>query len=349
MRSLDHRFSAIRARLDGALASTACLDTIAQRARELPDHWINQFGFECRLGDPDPALDFAVALMRREGVEALAALGSNHPGPEAEALRRLAEAWADPRSLLGAGVPVVWLEFDLAKSLGPTGVPSLFLGLGSRDTELETGLEGLLALRGAPLCPAVSASLSACFARLPPGTRVPFLGLLLSRPDAAIRVCVNRLPLDGVLPYLKALGWPGDSGRLRTLLDLALGPFDQVLLAFDLDAKGSLGERIGIECYAARTGWLSTRAFWSRTLDRLTDQGLCLPAKRDGVMAYGGFTRMDAAGAGLLPGRGPLLALMGTVNHLKLVLEPTGRVEAKAYLCVHDCAPAPPDEWGPEP
>jgi hypothetical protein len=103
------------------------------------------------------------------------------------------------------------------------------------------------------------------------------------------------------------------------------------VLAFDVDSRGDIPERMGFECYVQDP--LAGTEPWSGFLDLLQRHGLCLPCKQEGVQDFVGLTRCPDGAITPQAYR----ALVRTLNHVKLTLHPEGRLEAKAYLSVRKC------------
>lgn len=189
----------------------------------------------------------------------------------------------------------VWLEFDVRR--GATAIPSVFFW------PLASGaLERTLGALGCSI-----AGVRACLDALPSGAEVFQAGAMLSRPASPVRLCIRKL--DDVQSYLDSAGFPPapDLEWLR-----ACAPV--VLLNIDADRN----PRLGFECYAPR---------WRALLDALVARGACTPAKRDALLRVRGT---DPANLGFPRAS----AFQRRIHHVKVVLTPTGAIEAKAYIAV---------------
>ncbi|MGE0041726.1 MAG: hypothetical protein AB7H88_14840 [Vicinamibacterales bacterium] len=341
-------------KVEGLLSPGARRRIDEQIASRLPARLTGLYGFECRLWDPAPEGDFLVCAGRDAGEwPVLRALALDHAG---DGWRRLADflrgdgATAAPAH---SEITNMWLEFDVVEGPDPGGdlpPPSLFFG--SRQLEasevpasgdLPPGAAWLAqaigALRGVVPSPGQRRALARCLGALPPEGCLFQIGVMLSRPDAFVRVCASELAVDEIAPYLAAIGWPGDMAALAAMLD-RLGPLvDEVRI--DLDIDDDLRAPIGLECYIKAGPDLPSRmvAF----LQALIADGLCLPAKASGLLAWFGLTHER-----LYPDRWPpaLLAkkaLLGLaessvfhrwVHHVKIQLSPGAPPRAKGYLAV---------------
>jgi hypothetical protein len=346
--------------LDGTIPSSlvapASLAAIAATVRDLPSALTHHFGFECALGDAAPTADFALAINPQDGEDGL--LGSA-PLPAAyrahpvwDRLRQFSALWVEPASPLHGNLRNLCLEFDL-RDAGPSDVPvpSAFFAPWRGITRTDAVDQGLSAawvldsalrlLRGTPLPPAVVQAVSGCVRALPADAHIFQIGLMLARPVDAVRLCIRDLELADLPPYLARVGWPGPWNEA----DAALAPFATLATrtALHLDVGSAVYPRIGLECYVGPPSdgaWPpATTAF----LDALVDAGLCVPAKRDGLLAWPGEQRVSAADVPPLPSIADKARLMSRtastiygreVNHVKLNFTPGRPLEAKAYVGV---------------
>lgn len=358
MISLAEYLHPIRPDLAPGILSDRGLRAMTGLAALIPFAPIQEFGFECRLNDAVPRLDLGLSLGRPGGPELL---GDRHPWirfpsrwtrhPAWGGLSRFGRAWAGADALLEQTVRVVFLEFDLADGMGEPGVPSLFFNLepahpqpqAARDqVRVPTALRGLTALLERPAPPPQAGLVAACIAELPSVAKAAFLGLMLSRPDPTVRLCLSRLPEAAILPYLERIGWTGHRAGLAKLLALAGARADVFTLNLDLGPEGNLLPRAGIECFIRPWAWLASRGRWSDLVDTLRETGLCLAEKGDGVLAFGGLTpihdpRLWPPDLALGGPSHPRFGLARSINHLKITIEAQGGLEAKAYVSVRPC------------
>jgi hypothetical protein len=196
-------------------------------------------------------------------------------------------------------------------------------------------------LRGRVLPPAAARTVAGCVGALPAGAHVFQVGLMLARPVDAVRLCVRDLEVSELPGYLADVGWPGTWDEART----ALAPFAALATrtALHLDVGSEVYPRIGLECYLEApdgSDWSPTATAF---LDGLAGAGLCVPSKRDGLLAWPGEQRVPADGVALPPSVASRARLLGRaaftmycreMNHVKLNFTPGRPLEAKAYVGV---------------
>jgi hypothetical protein len=239
-----------------------------------------------------------------------------------------------------SAVSAVWLEFDLEGPPAILGPPLLCARLGRRldaDWLVSTLLP---ALRGGPLRPQQARLLRRMAARVPPGWRILYAFDLGARTATAVRIELFGLQPARLVESLEAAVSREVAGRIAGLWHLVDGA-DRYHLA--LDVADEVLPRIGSEC-----GWSGLphrERGWRRVLDRWVTAGLASAAKRDALLAWPGYDSVWSA-----PARWPERAvgrgghLVRCLSHLKLVSEPEGAPEAKAYLLFQHLLPPDQDE-----
>ncbi|HEY7062215.1 MAG TPA: hypothetical protein VII06_12115 [Chloroflexota bacterium] len=346
--------------LDGAipssLVSSASLAAIAATVRALPSELTHHFGFECALNDPAPTADFALSMTPEEGEQALLgreALPADYlTHPVWSRIRQFGALWAERGSPLNGHVRNLYLEFDLRDaSPSDVSVPSAFFAPYQGITRGQADDDGLSepwvldpaipVLRGAALPLPTARALMGCVAALPAGAFVFQVGLMLARPVDAVRLCVRGLAFTDLPGLLGRVGWPGNWDEARA----ALAPYAALATdtALHLDVGSEVYPRIGLECYLGVPGggdWSPTATAF---LDSLVDAGLCVSAKRDGLLAWPGEQRVPADIVALPPNvsaKARLLSRAGftmyrrEMNHVKLSYTPGRPLEGKAYVGV---------------
>ena len=113
--------------------------------------------------------------------------------------------------------------------------------------------------------------------------------------------------------------------------------------ALHLDVGSEVYPRIGLECYLGApdgSDWSPTATAF---LDSLAGAGLCVPSKREGLLAWPGEQRVPADSVAPPPGVAERARLLSRaaftmyrreMNHIKLNFRPGGPLEAKAYVGV---------------
>lgn len=333
-----------------SLISPEYLAHIGAVARLLPSTMTTFFGFESRLADDLPQADLLLYLTPNEGgrdilagsVPAVRLLDSLQAHPVWQRLRRFSQTWADPTSLLSERVRDLWLEFDINDQPVSPPVPSCFfhpqLLPGETGDWMTTTAIPLLCGQALPI--PVEQKILACLAELPGKAYIFQVGVMMARPSTAVRLCIRDITPADILPYLTRLGWSGPSGPLAALIANLSRQVDRVDL--DLDVGEVLLPKIGLECYFDPARQPQTEPRWRLFLDFLVQSGLCHPAKRDGLLGYPGYTRQKdqplwsdhlQITASLLDNHCESIIFRG-LHHIKIVYQPDGSLEAKAYLYI---------------
>jgi hypothetical protein len=213
-------------------------------ARGLPDV-VSSYYVECRL-DADPQVDFLVQMRNPHGTAAR--FEQALPAPRSQAWQRnlaLFHGWGRRGATL-ADAPFLWLEYDLDArfdSDAPQASPSIGLERGylarfhsraAPDTVVARRLAGAaLQLLGGPA--GLPRSVERCFAALPPGGSVIYLSWMTTRQPALLKLYIS-VPKRTVFGYLEAIGWRGNEGVIRAVLDTYF-PFidDDIFLDISLD------------------------------------------------------------------------------------------------------------------
>ncbi len=332
-----------------SLVSPTALEHIGHIARLLPPVTVS--GFECRLGQDEALADFGVRLLATDGSRAVLAgrEGTDFSLPDSlrahpvwERLRRFGARWDEPGTLLHEEIRDVFLEFDVDGAPPQVPIPSFFIEYAHEaHRRLEALEESLALLWGEPLAPAVRARVVACVEALPPETRVSAVGAMFSRRFDGVRLCFHGLGPDTLPDYLERVGWPGERAAVEELLARVSGRMERLTLCLDVSA--TVLPKVGVECHLSESLYEADSERWALLLQRLVEQGLCLPAKRDALLGWLGHTHTRSHPESL-PGNlralsarvGPdaLPVFLRRINHLKLVLQPGQPPEAKAYFAL---------------
>jgi hypothetical protein len=328
------------------LVSARRLSRITEIAATLPPS--SNFGFECELGSRAAEADFLVAVIPSDGsrsawagARALAAepdVTRSHP--TWKRIRGFFDGWS--RSAAGfEPVYDTWLEFDLDDQGSGVPTPSFFFGfdhLRSENYPAEArALLDLILERSLPR--GASDRLRACWDALPQKAHIFQVGVMLARPTNAVRLCVQRLAPDQIIPYLARVGWPGSAGELRRLIDEIAGFVDGIGL--DIDVGETVLPKIGLEC--SINDGAAGRAKLRALLEHLTTRGHCVPEKGAALLQWLGYCteRSDRERwpAHLLKaskdrGDDVMSAFGRTLSHVKVTYQDDARSVAKAYLGV---------------
>lgn len=234
-------------RVPTALMGQAPSAAMLNLASKLPGVPFGLWGYEVKLGET-PSLTDPDMLFCLEP-------GSDHPRSFAQAitcsppsaspvwplLAAFCSEWIQPTATLSAQVRNLWIEFDSAEQ---AIVPSVFLGPASSAP--ETAFATLGALQSLGAAPHGSAqALQNLISLLPKGGSIYQLGLMLSRQEAPLRVCIEGIAASDLPEFL---GKVGRADCINAIIDeLASSDLE---LGIGLDLCPEIGLRIGIECYA---------------------------------------------------------------------------------------------------
>jgi hypothetical protein len=239
--------------------------------------------------------------------------------PEEVAAAGLAGLLGSPRA---AELVELWLELDAGRATRP----SLFVGFQQEPAPDRAGLAGevldLLSGRAA------HGQVQQICETVPEGAFVSHVGVM-TRRAGGIRVNVKRVPLAGVVAYLRSIAWPGpvrDVERLAAQLEPAVAR-----ATVCLDAGEQLQPTLGLEVVATH---------WPSLFDELIRGTLCRPEKADAVLAWQSDVtpaeceKWPAAliAQSLLRPRDWLGVFRRAISHVKLTWRGPGAVGAKGYL-----------------
>lgn len=341
MHPLSKTLEAIAPCVPAELVSAGALSRLLGACWSLPGALTHGLYLECRLS-ADPNVDLVL------NVDELgcAILSGTSPAirlplslwehPYWGEVRNLCARWGDPNSPLAAWIQRVWLEFDAVSGRGKDAAipfPGVFLKLGAPGGAWDGAMEEVLAsLPGISPPRATIRAIRQCWAALPDGAHVAYLGSFAPRGTQAVRLCVVGLPEPALPAYLHGVGWPGDTGALETHLRELAAPGGRRLhggpgmLHLDVRADG-VQPRIGLEYVLERGCQIRGTLLETEFLDNLVHLGLCTPAKRDALPAWPGYSFEE------LPHELWPSLVKRRVNHVKVVYEEGRPPKAKAYLC----------------
>jgi hypothetical protein len=318
-------------------------------ARPIPASIVSIFGFESRLDSDEAASDFLFATNLASGGRDLLSkpfeVFSAHFPAGWQSIVNFCGKWADPANILFAGADDVWFEFDVSSGGAQSRTPSFFFGprIGLEPDEppmRKTSRilnEGFLALRGAPLSASLREELERLLEILPEHARIFQAGLMLSRQDSPIRICIDNLSLSELNDCIRNhLGSECAASVMATL-----EPFQASLISvrpsFDLGRPDSA--RVGLECYAAVPQREANPGAWQPMLRHLKETGLCTPARYDLLLELPPFVSSNESN--LNDGDHLLSSLVGRewgyslkLHHVKLTVQPGTASYAKSYVAV---------------
>jgi hypothetical protein len=334
MFSLAGTIDYIAPRLQGALVAPEALTAVRALAESIPASLTSWIDFECRLREGRPQVDLSVRIDRRArdrfarySRERAAASG----GAAWHRAAALGQAWADPATSTSVAVGGLWLEFDLAAGIDPaTAPPRLFIDFVRQAPapadRLDILADALAPITGSPRPEWLRAGIHRCVHALPAAAGIVYVGLPADDRVTAVRLCVIGMDEADAAGYLETVGWPGDVAVLdrRPGSGRARGG----IVHLDLDDRGGIGSRIGLEYPLRRRPQVKGVVADTALLDHLVASGACAAAKREAMLAWPGCE------LGVLPHEIWPSLVMRRVSHVKFVCDRDEPFEAKAYLCV---------------
>jgi hypothetical protein len=340
----------IRAALAGwnrhSLLSPETIDKICRsQAACMPAEMTSRFGFECRLGEQEPDCDFLV----RTGAQP-----EEWPAFARYAAGQSSSPWAEISALLDARIrPALknlWLEYDFAAA-NNASLPSVFFGTDAliSGAEIEDAARGIGILRGRSLPPQAKRTLQGIVAALPKKTKLFQAGLMCSRAESPLRVCLlgpefipnSASENHSLRDFLAAIHWPADPSPVAERLQAFAPLLDHVALDLDIRDDGSLIPRLGLEIYQNPATTPVHRI--AALVSQLTSLNLCTAEKADGLLAWNGLSHerlhpdlwpKSLVAARTLRGGGQYSTFCRWLHHIKLVYEPRQPLTAKSYLAV---------------
>lgn len=317
------------------------------RVRTIGPARLGVFGLELRLAEGAEQVDLTFPILR-EDRDVIVAMGQDsaegawlREDPLWNRVLQFCRRWADPETLLGRHVELLWFELDMDGRAG-TGEgaalpsPGIFVRFepkttaeASPETWRQLLSDVLSLLGGREPQPDLVERFELCVRSLPPGAFVQYIGLMLARGGDTVRFIFATLSEADIPGFLAAVGWPGRPGELRDSLQAVTAPGGEALhpgadtLQLDIGPGGAL-PRIGLEYGLDRSVQVDEGIRERKFLERLVERRLCSPEKLAALLE--------------LPGRELSvwrdLCLVGhtrQVHHIKLVVDPQGVREAKAY------------------
>ncbi|MBR8834878.1 MAG: hypothetical protein DSM106950_12795 [Stigonema ocellatum SAG 48.90 = DSM 106950] len=323
------------------------INTLAQ---VLPRAITSFFGFECHLGVKEAHADFLICADAAEAGRKILA-GDNYSITlpsflmEHSVWRNISDFstnWDTDTSPMYEKVRNVWLEFDI-NGLTTIPIPSCFFGpepiysaKSDNPHPYEWVSHALKLLMGRTLPDKVEHQLFKCFDLLPKEAYVFQIGVMLARKSDFVRICIRNISPEQILEYLTQINWQGCVSELKPILTKLSSLVERIDL--DIDVGEVILSKIGWECYLSKQPKFEQR--WQLFLNYLVETGLCIPQKRDALLAYPGCLR-ERSNQELWPsGLLKLSNFLGSeyervffrgLHHIKVVYQPQ-KLEAKAYL-----------------
>jgi hypothetical protein len=327
------------------LISEKGLRSVSLMAEELPGSLAHStFGLECPLGGKTGRVDLLLCATAASGGRgALLTLVSSASGEQWRGIGDFARAWANPSSLFHENADRVWLEFDVPAVHSGLSVPSFFFAPRtprSTEPDLVVAAAGIELLRAERISVPLSTRLTACFEALPQDAFVFQVGIMLSRPPGAVRLCIYGLSPAEIVEYLRRLDWAGPEEALKRTLETLSALTRFVCLDLDVDSQG-VRKNLGLECYCFAPDQPLREVDWSPFLDHLVSSRLCSPGERE---VLGGLTKCVRSSGEAWPvellrasnffGGRISSHLVRALHHVKVSFAPSRHSVAKAYVAI---------------
>lgn len=303
------------------LIPPAVCQQLARLTRHLPAAMTQLWGYELPIDKPEVSSDFLLCLHQadvcNQVMQTDAGLRQVITEPLYGRLRDVMARWADPDDRMGQVISNFWLEYDY-EGLQPGHVsPNLFFGPKSNCHWLA--VVGAARQLFEPLSPEGMPAgtyrfLVRCIGLLGSQGRVTQIGQMLARHENRLRLFIQQLPTQGILPYLRRVGYPHAANPpLAAQLNRCYQLADAVDL--DVDITDRIGSQLGLECY------FNTTEKAVQFLDDLVKRGLCVPQKHRFLREH--MLKMRPAADD------PLVPFF---SHVKLGFHPDKGFSSKVYL-----------------
>ena len=308
------------------------------------------FGFETRLNSERSHADYLFAVSSNHGEkEALNSLLHSYDfqsfvnqSDEWNNLKQFTREWCKDGTIINKNIHGLWFEFDMKNKLNVFPIPSVFINTTpisnnySIDDEQYRWLteKAIPLLMGKKLSERVENNFIRCVQKLPNGTYLIDIGIMLSRSTSDIRLMLNRIKPENIVSYLKSINWEGDTSNLQILISELEKYVNRITLHFGINEH--INSSIGIEC-SIKSDSFNNGEKWSRFLDYLSEKGLCTIDKKKKVLKFIG-SNIDEAEFDFEK-YSPIVktdnssssALIRYISHVKISYSLDGKIKAKAY------------------
>ena len=324
------------------------------------------FGFECRLGEGDPAVDLAMGTPQynlcRDLIKGILEhhLFNVHARVNSvwEKLKTLIEGYLGNDPALSKCLENIILEFDRETAGDDHPVPGVFLGLRpySRLAGNQLGdnatrrpvprvtpgaayramVRGLEIIGGNRLPGETRKTFRRIYRQLTPPAIILYAGAMLSRHTTAVRICTRHIDGTDIISFLKSTGWKGDYKTLAHVTGVWGDIFNHFIL--NIDVAADILPKVGVECYFHQKKQPNQEKRWKKLVEQLIAEGICAAGKGEGLLSFTARKHFfptpvfedDPNSPTRLP-RHPLVMTRG-LHHLKFIIEPEKPLSVKAYL-----------------
>ena len=335
-----HLLNQLPKALSTELFSSANWQSILQLAESLPP--LSGGGLEVHLNAAAPRNDLMMrATSTDHGREVLAGRHADWHIPAAwlqgecwQQIQCFGKQWSNPDSTLYTAIENVWLEFDIlpeqSTAASTSTKPSIFFDLDRHRRLSEAARNSVLDLaltafnRKLPVD--AIATLQSISNKLTSDSYVYYAGLMLSRSEPTLRVCMAGLTANTILPALRSIGCGEHSHTLQTVIDKYTNVTDKLVL--HLDVGEGIGSKVGIEIFKSENNW-------PVLFKSMSTAGFCTSNEASRVLNWPGNLPLtnDHFRASLSKAmKRDVRLLIKRINHVKFVSTTSGDIETKAYL-----------------
>lgn len=249
-------------------------------------------------------------------------------------VRCFGKQWANPNSTLYTAIENVWLEFDVLPDTSATGSawidPSIFFDL-DRHRRLSkvarcSVLQLALAAFNHELPQNFITTLQSVSNKATSDSYLYYTGLMLSRSESAVRVCLAGLNVKTILPVLRSIGCAEHMPNLQPVIDQYAKAEDRLVVHLDV-GKG-IGSKVGIEIFKAEDNWPAL-------FKSMAETGFCTSSEARQVLNWPGDLPLTDDHFRVSLSRTmnrEVSQLIKRINHVKFVSAISGEVATKAYL-----------------
>lgn len=319
---------------------------ICSLASCLPSALTSIYGFERRLNTSENQPDFVIQISSPSERNILAGKHSAIKLPllllknrHWKRIRKLGENWVSSSSLLNKIVDSIWMEFDVALSRSRPPIPGIFLSISkglaiteSSRSKVRTTLlchkiilKALKVLNDEYVLSDSTRTALDCVKCIPSEGWISHIGVMNSRPDRGIKLCINNLNETQIIEVLNAIGWSGPIRKLQKTLAQLMQVANYLVLQIDIQKK--VNSRIGIECY------LDTKVYnplkvssWQPFCDFLVANNLCTRDEYTALLSFNGYFYRQFTNHLWIS------VVSRFIRHFKLIFDTLGSIEAKVYF-----------------
>ena len=315
----------------------------AQRLNsQLPAGLSDSVYFEHWLSHALPRVDVIVRVTRAErfllateGQRTWLAVAEREKYPW-QRVAAFVDEWSRPDGLIDSSVDHIWLEFDLMpERVDVLPSPGVFVDFSAAvynapdpTVRAEVGAMVLRALLGAQTDEVLTCSVRRAISAIDVACTVPYLGVLLPRTGAAVRLCINGLDAARLRTYLAVVGWGGDVEAAIVHWNAfgASGAAAPRRSLVHVDISLDVTRGIAFELQCDRATQVRARLIERAWLADLVAQGACSESDAAAMLRWPGCELTT------LPHQFWSSLVTRRVNHFKLAISDDGATTVKAYL-----------------